>query len=149
MSFFLPILCTQATNVHVSEKAVSMCIVSSSANICHLKTHLSRTIFARPMVDTVASYPVYLHVRQGNCCTKSASLCASNNIIACTDVILAKDRCRRFTENVTKITYNVPLQVSIRQQYHSANVYFLVQESGRGSQTNWTQTKLGWRRRRG
>ena len=47
--------------------------------------------------------------------------------IACTDVILAKDR---FTENVTKITCNVPLQVSIIQQYHSAIVYFLVQESG-------------------
>ena len=60
----------------------------------------------------------------------SASWCASNNIIACTDVILAKDRYRRFTENVTKITSNVPLQVSIRQQYHSASVYFLVQESG-------------------
>ena len=59
-------------------------------------------------------------------------------------IILAKDRYRRFTENVTKITSNVPLQVSTRQQYHSANVYFLVQESGRGSQTNWTQTKLGW-----
>ncbi len=55
------------------------------------------------------------------------------------------DRYRRFTENVTKITYNVPLQISIRQQYHSTNVYFLVPESGWGSQTNWTQTKLGWR----
>ena len=93
-----------------------MCIVSSSANICHLKTHLSRTIFARPMVDPVASYPVCWNVGQGNCCTKSASWCALNNIIACTDVILAKDRYRRFSENVTKITSNVPLQVSIRQQ---------------------------------
>ena len=122
-----------------------MCIVSSIANICHLKTHLNRTIFARPMVDPVASYPVCWSVGQGNCCTKSASWCASNNIIACTDVILAKDCYRRFTENVTKITYNVPLQVSIIQQYDSANVYFLVQECGGGSQTNWTQTKLGWR----
>ena len=105
-----------------------MCIVSSRANICLLKTHLNRTIFARPVVDPVASYPVCWHVGQGNCCTKSA-----------------KDRYRRFTENVTKITSNVPLQVSIRQQYHSANVYFPVQESGWGSQTYWTQTKLGWR----
>ena len=145
MSFFFPILCTEAINGHVSQKALSMCIVSSSANICLLKTHLNKTIFARPMVDPVASYPVCWHVRQGNCCTKSASWCASNNIIACKDVILAKDRYRRFTENVTKTTCNVPLQVSIRQQYHSANVYFTVQESGWGSQTNWTQTKLGWR----
>ncbi len=52
---------------------------------------------------------------------------------------------RHLIEDVTKITSNVPLQVSIRQQYHSANVYFLVQESGWGNQTNWTQTKLGWR----
>ena len=44
---------------------------------------------------------------------------------------MAKDRYRRFTENVTKIPSNVPLQVSIKQQYHSANVYFLVQESVR------------------
>ena len=116
MSFFLPILCTEAINVHVSQKGLAMCMVSSSANICHLKTHLSRTIFARPLVDPVASYPVCWNVGQGNCCTKSASWCALNNIIACTDVILAKDRYRRFSENVTKITSNVPLQVSIRQQ---------------------------------
>ena len=58
MSFFLPILCTEAINGHVSQKALSMCIVSSSANICHLKTHLNIMILARPMVDPVASYPV-------------------------------------------------------------------------------------------
>ena len=58
MSFFFPILCPEAINGHVSQKALSMCIVSSSANICLLKTHLNRTIFARPMVDPVASYPV-------------------------------------------------------------------------------------------
>ena len=58
MSFFFPILCTEVINGHVSQKAMSMCIVSSSANICHLKTHLNRTIFARPMVEPVASYPV-------------------------------------------------------------------------------------------
>ena len=58
MSFFLPILCTEAINGHVSQKALSICIVSSSANIYHLKTLLNRTIFARPMVDPVASYPV-------------------------------------------------------------------------------------------
>ena len=78
MSFFLQILCS----VHVSQKALSMCIVSSSANICHFKTHVNKTIFARPMVDPVASYPVCWHVGQENCCTKSASWCASNNIIA-------------------------------------------------------------------
>ena len=58
MSFFFPMLCTEAINGHVSQKALSMCIVSSSANICLLKTHLNSTIFARPMVDPVASYPV-------------------------------------------------------------------------------------------
>ena len=60
MSFFFPILCTEAVNGHVSQKALSMCIVSASANICHLKTHLNRTIFARTMVDPVASDPVYM-----------------------------------------------------------------------------------------
>ena len=73
MSFFLPIVCSEAINGHVSQKALSTCIVSSSANICLLKTHLNRTIFARPMVDPVASYPVCSHVGQGNCCTKSES----------------------------------------------------------------------------
>ena len=58
MSFFLRILCTEAINVHVSQKALSMCIVFPSANVCHLETHLSRTIFARPIVDPVAPYPV-------------------------------------------------------------------------------------------
>ena len=47
MSFFFPILCTEAINGHVSQKALSMCIVSSIANICLLKTNLNRTIFAR------------------------------------------------------------------------------------------------------